>query len=115
MLSLPFFLKQTGTAVTKMTVDQPADCRPTFVSNMGVSISDNTLLHLLGTGLSRSYSPGLFSGLLFYLPLGGVALGRGLRRLGTTAVRRGIVVGVVIHALVPVVGILLAGLLRVGG
>jgi hypothetical protein len=88
---------------------------PWLVLALATVVVLNALLHLLGTGLSRSYSPGLFSGLLLYLPLGGVTLVRGVRRLGATAVRQGVVVGVVIHALVPVVGVLLAALLRVGG
>jgi hypothetical protein len=83
------------------------------VLTLATVVALNGLLHLLGTALWRSSSPGLWSGLFLYLPLGGVALARGARLLGTRAVRRGISTGVSVHALVPLVALLLSRSLRI--
>jgi hypothetical protein len=85
---------------------------PWVVLALATVVALNGLLHLLGTALSRSYSPGLLSGLLLYLPLGAATLVRGTRQLGTGAVQRGVAAGIAVHALVPVVGFLLSRLLR---
>jgi hypothetical protein len=84
---------------------------PWVVIALATVVALNGLLHLLGTALARSYSPGLVSGALLYWPLGGVTLVRGARQLGAAAVRRGVVAGVVVHALFPVAGFLLFRLL----
>lgn len=111
----PAFLAANALFMTMMIVAVARVVRgiwaPWLVLVLATIVVLNALLHLTGTVLSRSYSPGLVSGLLLYLPLGGVTLARGARRLGEAALRRGVVVGVGIHALVPVVALLLARLL----
>lgn len=75
---------------------------------LGTVIGINALLHLAGTLLTRSYSPGLCSGLLVYLPLAAASFARGVRGLERSALWRGVLAGILIHALVPIVGVLLS-------
>lgn len=85
---------------------------PRVVLLLATVVALNGLLHLLGTLLTRSYSPGLVSGLGLYLPLGSLSLIRGARQLGAAALRWGLAAGIGVHALVPVVGLLVSRLLR---
>jgi uncharacterized iron-regulated membrane protein len=62
----------------------------------------NGVLHLLGTLASRSYSPGLVSGLLVWIPLGVFTLQRARHSVKPKIFWRGLAVGVVIHAFVIV-------------
>lgn len=68
-------------------------------------VSLNSVLHLLGTVLTRSYSPGLVSAMLLWLPLGLVTLARARAALPPREFRGGVVAGVVVHALVPAIGL----------
>jgi len=65
----------------------------------------NALLHIGASLLTLSYSPGLASGVLLWLPLGIAALARGHRVLPMQEFRWGVVAGVVAHILVPLVGL----------
>lgn len=65
----------------------------------------NAALHIGGALILAGYSPGLFTALLFWLPLGIVTLARGSRLLSQRSFRSGIFIGVAAHLLVPVVGL----------
>ena len=63
------------------------------------------MLHVGAALLTASYSPGLISGLLLWLPLGVAALTFGHRVLSERSFRSGVLIGVVAHVLVPLVGV----------
>lgn len=65
----------------------------------------NSLLHLVGTLLAGSYSPGLISGVVLWFPLGLVTLIRARALLSRRSFHGGLVAGLVVHALVPAVGL----------
>jgi hypothetical protein len=85
---------------------------PWVLVALGTVVTINALAHLLGTAVSGAYSPGLVSGVLLWLPLGLTILVRARRVLSARAVRRGLVVGVVAHFLLPAVGFTLSQLLN---
>ena len=72
---------------------------------MGTIITINAVLHLIGALITRSYSPGMISGLLLWLPLGIAALSWGRRNLPRSQVTRAIILGVTAHLVVPIVGV----------
>jgi hypothetical protein len=60
----------------------------------------NAVAHLLGSAVTRAYSPGLVTGVVLYLPLGSIALLRaGYQAKGRTF-RLGVASGLLLHALV---------------
>jgi len=80
--------------------------RPTralLVVALATILAINAALHIGGTLLSASYSPGLVSALLLWLLLGVAALVRGRRSLSKRDFRAGLLIGVAIHAAVPLV------------
>jgi len=82
--------------------------RPTrapLVVALATVVTINATLHLGGTVLNASYSPGLITGVLLWLPLGVVALVRGHRLLSERDFRSGVLIGVVAHVFVPLVGV----------
>jgi uncharacterized protein with HXXEE motif len=74
-----------------------------FIVTLGTIVLINGLLHVLGTAGSRSYSPGVITGAVLYLPLGILALLVGRRRLLETTFWAAVAAGVVIHAMVAIV------------
>ncbi len=66
----------------------------------GVAFLLNALSHLAATLYTATYSPGLISGLLLWLPLGAHALLRYRPTLSRRSARAGLVVGVLIHCAV---------------
>lgn len=72
----------------------------------------NTLAHAAGLALTGSYSPGLISAVVLYVPLGSLAMIRALDQAPRPQLTRGIVTGLLLHALVFVVAFALA---RIGG
>ncbi len=72
-----------------------------MIVSLATATSVNAILHVGGTLLTRSYSPGLASGALLWLPLGILALARGRRTLSARDFRLGVILGVVVHILVP--------------
>ena len=72
---------------------------------LGTIVTINATLHLGGALLTASYSPGLVSGVLLWLPLGASALAGGHRALSERSFRSGVFMGVLAHVLVPLIGI----------
>ena len=60
----------------------------------------NTLAHLAGAALTRSYAPGLISAVVLYVPLGSLTMIRAMDQADRVQLGRGIVAGLAIHALV---------------
>jgi hypothetical protein len=66
----------------------------------GVAFLLNALSHLAASLYTGSYSPGLLSGLLLWLPLGTLALLRFRKTLSRRGRRAGLLVGLSMHAVV---------------
>ena len=60
----------------------------------------NTLAHAVGAALTRSYSPGLISAAVLYVPLGGLVMIRAADQSSPAQMSRGIPTGIAIHVLV---------------
>ena len=67
---------------------------------LAVSIAANGLLHLAGTILTRTYSPGVFSGTLLWIPLGVFALRSMRARLTRSVFRLACLGGVALQVMV---------------
>ena len=63
----------------------------------------NTVSHVAGSLLTRSYSPGLFSAVVLYVPLGSLTMIRAADQASRATLTRGVIAGAAIHALVFVV------------
>jgi hypothetical protein len=92
----PLFALLTFLAVTR---SRPA----WFPTAFATAVVINAVLHLLGTLATASYSPGLVTGLLLFLPVGSAALLDGRRRLAPATFGGAVFVGVLIHATVLLV------------
>jgi len=66
----------------------------------GTAFLLNALSHLFASLYTTSYSPGLVSSLLLWLPLGALALLRFRQTLSRRARRAGLLVGLLIHSVV---------------
>lgn len=66
----------------------------------GTAFLLNTLSHLFASFYTNSYSPGLISSLLLWLPLGALTLLRFRKTLSRRARRAGLLVGLLIHCIV---------------
>jgi hypothetical protein len=79
---------------------------------MGIAIATvlliNSIAHLLGSIVTGAYSPGLFTGVVLYLPLATLVLLRAASQAAPDLRVRGIVAGTALHALVIVVAYALA-------
>jgi len=60
----------------------------------------NGALHLLATAAFATYSPGVVTGALLYLPLGGLALFYLSRLLPSPMFTRAVLAGIAVHAVV---------------
>ena len=71
---------------------------------MGIAIATalfvNALLHLLGSIVTGSYSPGLITSVVLYLPICQLALMRAWSQADGAMFRQGIVAGLALHVLV---------------
>ena len=63
----------------------------------------NALAHAAGAALTRSYAPGLISGVVLYVPVGSLAIIRAVDQAPRAQVIRGVLVGLAIHTVVGVV------------
>ena len=68
----------------------------------------NGLLHTLGSVVTGTYSPGLFTSVVLYLPLGGLALLRAWYQAPDGWFARGVVLGLAAHAVVSLLALVLA-------
>ena len=101
------FLEINAAAWTIMLLmSAMAFSRPTFqwiVIPMSTAITINGVAHLLGTIISHSYSPGLVTGFLLWIPLGVFTL---YRTRETGRYWAGVILGVVLHGLVTLVALM---------
>ena len=77
--------------------------RAPLVVALATVVTINAAVHAGGTLLAASYSPGLVSAVLLWLPLGVMTLVRGHRVLAARSFRSGVLIGVVAHAFVPLI------------
>ena len=68
----------------------------------------NTTVHAAGAAITQSYAPGLVSAVVLYVPLGSLAMIRALDQAPRDQVRRGIIAGILLHAVVFIVAYLSA-------
>ena len=68
--------------------------------SFGTVVLINAVAHALASVVTWSYSPGLVSGLLLYVPLGLFTLRRAKESVNARTLRAGVIVGVVMHAVV---------------
>jgi hypothetical protein len=66
----------------------------------------NAVLHLLGSLATGTYSPGLVTGLVIYMPLGQLTLLRAWHQQPRATFARGVAAGVVIHAIVAAAAVI---------
>ena len=88
-------------ALTLVAVKRPA--ASWFLTSFGTLVVINALLHALGALASSSYSPGLVTGLLLYLPIGTFAIRRGLQQLPASVFARAVFLGVAAHIVVALI------------
>lgn len=89
------------TALTLAAIRTPA--LAWFPTTFGTIVVINAALHALGSLASSSYSPGLVTGLLLYLPVGTLAIRSGQRELSSATFTRAVLLGVAVHAVVAVI------------
>ncbi len=68
--------------------------------SFGTAVLLNGLTHAGVNVATRSYSPGVISGLLLFVPLGAITLRRGHEHVNRRTFRAGLIVGVVMHMVV---------------
>lgn len=68
-------------------------------------VSFNGFAHTIASVATRSYSPGLVSGVLVWVPLGAYAMRRAYQSLPRRQFRVGLAVGVLAHAAVTLIAI----------
>lgn len=68
--------------------------------SFGTAILINGAVHTVASVATRSYSPGLVSGILFFIPLGLLTLRRARRSVNARTMRAGVIVGVLMHVVV---------------
>jgi len=74
-----------------------------FPAVFGTVILVNAGLHILGSLVTSTYSPGLVTGLLLYLPVGTAALLFSRRHATTSSFNLAVLLGLLIHAVVAVI------------
>ena len=102
--SLNNFLSWNGGAWIMMTVGvvvvlKTKSYRWLLVS-FGMVVLINGLVHAVASVLTMSYSPGLISGLLLFIPLGANTLMRAQRQVNRRTFRAGVIVGLLMHMFV---------------
>ncbi|HUQ34564.1 MAG TPA: HXXEE domain-containing protein [Pyrinomonadaceae bacterium] len=102
--SLNNFLSWNGGAWVVMTLGVAVALKTKSYRWLLVSFATvvliNGVVHALASVLTRSYSPGLISGLLLFVPLGIVSLRRARRQVNARTFRAGVILGVVMHGAV---------------
>jgi hypothetical protein len=104
------FLIINGIAMALMIVGVRAAIRSERSGWIAVTIATialvNTLAHLAGAILTRSYAPGLISAVVLYVPLGTLTMMRALEQ-ARDQVTRGVVAGLLLHGAVFVIALAL--------
>jgi hypothetical protein len=102
--SLSNFLSWNGGALVMMTVGVIITLRTKsyrwLLVSFGTVVLINGLVHALASVLTLSYSPGLVSGLLLYVPLGAFTLRRARAKVNRRTFRAGVIVGTLMHVVV---------------
>ena len=100
------FVIINGLAMLLMIVGVRAAIRSEESGWIAVTIATialvNTLSHLAGALLTRGYAPGVISAVVLYIPLGSLTMIRAFDQ-ARHHVPRGVVVGVLLHAVVFVI------------
>jgi hypothetical protein len=103
-LSREDFLLLNGIAFVVMTAGVAiGSMRPGarwLLAGFGTVVLVNSLLHIGGSMLTRSYSPGVVTGTVLWLPLGLYALRRVRREVSAGRFAAGIMLGIALHLLV---------------
>lgn len=73
------------------------------IAGFGAIVFINGLLHLGGSIVTQSYSPGVVTGTLLWLPLGVYALRRVRQELPAGQFAAGVVIGLLLHGIVSLV------------
>jgi hypothetical protein len=101
------FLVINGIALLLLIAAIRASSRDQASGWMAIAIATialvNTASHLAGAIYTQSYSPGLVSAVILYVPLGSLTMVRASDQAPSTQLSRGIVAGMALHALVFVV------------
>ncbi|MDT4896162.1 MAG: hypothetical protein QOH25_1239 [Acidobacteriota bacterium] len=98
------FLSWNGVAWVMMTVGvlvmlKTKSYRWLLVS-LGTVVLINGLVHAVASVLTLSYSPGLVSGLLLFVPLGSFTLRRARQNVNRRTLRLGLILGFLLHMVV---------------
>lgn len=102
------FVVINATAFSAMLLAARAAVRREAHGWMAVGIATivltNGLAHILSSLATGTYSPGLFTGVVLYLPLGQLALLRAWQQAGASF-SRGVAAGLAVHALVSAIAL----------
>lgn len=108
-LPLAAFLIINGVALAIMAAAGHAATRHEPLGWMTIAIATvllvNGLAHLLGSLAFSSYSPGLITGVVFYLPLAQLTLIRAWHQTAPPFFWRGVAAGLASHAVVVIVAL----------
>lgn len=106
-LPRPAFIVINAVALLLMFAATHATTKREANGWMGIAIATillvNAIAHILGTLLTRAYSPGLFTSVVLYLPIAQLVLFRAWSQAEGAAFGRGVAAGLALHAAVIVV------------
>ena len=98
------FLLINGIAIVLLVVGIRSATRTDASGWIAVAIAAialiNTVSHASGSILTGTYSPGLISAAVLYVPLGSLVMVRALNQAPYATIVRGVIFGVVLHAIV---------------
>ncbi len=102
-LSMSAFLAANALGLGAMAAGAFFAARPGggwALAALGAAVLTNALFHLVGTLVTQTFSPGLVTALLLWIPLGAVALVRAARHARRWELALGIAVGFAAHGVV---------------
>jgi hypothetical protein len=106
-LPRPAFIAINAIAFGLMVLASRAATRREANGWMGIAIATilliNGVAHLLGSLATAAYSPGLFTGIVLYLPLGSLVLLRAWAQAQEDQFGTGVLAGIALHVLVVVI------------
>jgi hypothetical protein len=65
----------------------------------------NTVAHAAGAVMTQSYAPGVISAVVLYVPLGALTMIRAFEQAPRAQLARGIIAGVLVHAIVSILAL----------